>query len=35
LSEIDDTIKRLVDETEIRRVVDGIDLATDAKDWDL
>jgi DNA polymerase III sliding clamp (beta) subunit (PCNA family) len=35
LSEIDDTLKRLVDEAEIRRVVDGIDLATDAKDWEL
>jgi len=35
LSEIDDTVKRLVDEAEVRRVVDGIDLATDAKDWEL
>jgi len=35
LSEIDNTIKRLVDEAEIRGVVDGIDLATDAKDWEL
>ena len=35
MSEIDNTVKQLVDETEIRRVVDGIDLATDAKDWEL
>jgi hypothetical protein len=35
LSELDDTVKRLGDEAEIRRVVDGIDLATDAKDWAL
>ena len=35
MSEIDDTIRRLVDEAEIRGVVDGIDLATDAKDWEL
>jgi hypothetical protein len=35
LSELDDTVKRLGDEAEIRRVVDGIDLATDAKDWEL
>jgi hypothetical protein len=35
LSEIDNIVKQLVDETEIRRVVDGIDLATDAKAWEL
>lgn len=35
MSEISDAQGRLVDEAEIRRVVDGIDLATDAKDWDL
>jgi hypothetical protein len=29
-----DALKLLVDEAEIRRVVDGIDLATDAKDWE-
>ncbi len=29
------TMQRLLDEAEIRRVVDGIDLATDAKDWAL
>jgi hypothetical protein len=33
LSEIDNTVKQLVDEAEIRHVVDGIDVATDAKDW--
>jgi len=35
MGEIDDTVRRLVDEAEVRRVVDGIDLATDAKDWGL
>jgi hypothetical protein len=35
LSEISDATNLLVDEAEIRRVVDGIDLATDAKDWEL
>ena len=30
-----DPTQILVDEMEIRRVVDGIDLATDAKDWKL
>lgn len=35
MSEIDNIVKQLVDETEIRRVVDGIDLATDAKAWEL
>ncbi len=29
------SMQRLLDEAEIRRVVDGIDLATDAKDWAL
>ena len=35
MSEISNAQGRLVDEAEIRHVVDGIDLATDAKDWDL
>jgi hypothetical protein len=35
MGEIDDTVRRLVDEAEVRRVVDGIDLATDDKDWEL
>ena len=35
MTDIHDIVKRLVDEAEIRRVVDGIDLATDAKDWEL
>ena len=35
MGETDDTTRRLVDEAEVRRVVDGIDLATDAKDWEL
>ena len=30
-----DATKTLVEEAEIRRVVDSIDLATDAKDWEL
>ena len=35
LREVDETVQQLVDEAEIRRVVDGIDLATDAKDWEI
>ena len=35
MSEIENSVQRLVDEAEIRNVVDGIDLATDAKDWEL
>ena len=35
MSELDDTVKGLGDEAEIRRVVDGIDLAANAKDWAL
>jgi ketosteroid isomerase-like protein len=35
LGEIENNVQRLVDEAEIRNVVDGIDLATDAKDWEL
>jgi ketosteroid isomerase-like protein len=35
LDEIENNVQRLVDEAEIRNVVDGIDLATDAKDWEL
>jgi hypothetical protein len=35
MGEMDDTVRRLVDEAEVRRVVDGIDLATDDKDWEL
>jgi hypothetical protein len=35
MGEIDDTVGRLVDEAEVRRVVDGIDLATDDKDWEI
>jgi hypothetical protein len=35
MGEIDDTVVRLVDEAEVRRVVDGIDLATDDKDWEI
>lgn len=35
MGEIDNTVGRLVDEAEVRRVVDGIDLATDDKDWEL
>ena len=35
MGETDDTTRRLVDEAEVRRVVDGIDLATDDKDWEL
>jgi hypothetical protein len=32
---MDDKLRRLLDEAEIRRVVDGIDSSVDAKDWDL
>ncbi len=35
MSEIPNNVQRLVDEAEIRNVVDGVDLATDAKDWEL
>jgi hypothetical protein len=31
---MDDMLQRLLDEAEIRRVVDGIDSSVDAKDWD-
>ncbi|MBA2715171.1 MAG: nuclear transport factor 2 family protein [Rubrobacteraceae bacterium] len=33
MSEISEATNLLIEEAEIRRVVDGIDLATDAKDW--
>ena len=35
MGEINDATNLLVDEAEIRRVVDGKDLATDARDWEL
>ncbi len=34
MSEIQNNVQRLDDEAEIRNVVDGIDLATDAKNWE-